>query len=119
MCAHRYNCDGVEQCFGREDECTESCPFSFHCGNGRCILVTEVCDDYDDCGDMSDECGQQCEKKFRCNNGSCLSLDRFCNGVVDCLEGEDEEQHLVSTGESLCVCIIVKVMIRTKPYLQY
>nr|XP_039267319.1 G-protein coupled receptor GRL101-like [Styela clava] len=86
----RYICDGYEHCFYREDECVESCPYSFKCKNGNCIVKSSLCDGMDNCGDMSDECGEGCPNVFHCDNGRCLSLDRFCDGNDDCGDGTDE-----------------------------
>jgi hypothetical protein len=82
----RWQCDGVADCPGGEDE---DCPDgTFDCAGGPPIPAGWHCDGFEDCTGGDDEA--DCGPALVCDDGTSLPSSKECNGDMDCAGGEDE-----------------------------
>uniref|UniRef100_H2Y4Z4 G-protein coupled receptors family 1 profile domain-containing protein n=1 Tax=Ciona savignyi TaxID=51511 RepID=H2Y4Z4_CIOSA len=117
-------CDGIPECYNRQDECGAGCMNETHFCNvpincHHSIMNTEhatytpsYCDgrpemvngSWDACGFGFDEIN--CTKRFYCNNASANVIsvaNRFvCDGVFGCEDGSDEARIMCQDSRFYC-----------------
>nr|XP_054748066.1 suppressor of tumorigenicity 14 protein homolog [Lytechinus pictus] len=86
-------CDGVLRCADGTDEVGCKCPDPWYerCGDGHCLVRTQICNRKVACMDDEVNC------TFVCNNGNKIRPSYVCDGFNDCIDNSDEEQN--------CVCL--------------
>ncbi len=93
--AATWQCDGVADCPGGEDE--ECADGTFACAGGPSIPAGWRCDGVEDCSGGDDEA--DCHPDFRCDDGTLVPASQECDRFVDCPNGEDERDCTMLTCE--------------------
>nr|XP_026692799.1 low-density lipoprotein receptor-related protein 1B-like [Ciona intestinalis] len=120
-------CDGIPECYNREDECDVGCPnqthfcdFSIRCHQKQATSIWEkrgqlflhkrqYCDGipivyYDICSTGFDEVN--CPGRYYCHNKTDLLFSigesLLCDGVPDCNDGSDEWESICSASRFYC-----------------
>ena len=93
--AATWQCDGVADCPGGEDE--ECADGTFDCAGGPSIPAGWRCDGVEDCSGGDDEA--DCHPAFRCDDGTMVPVSQECDRFVDCTNGEDERDCTMLTCE--------------------